>query len=101
MLPSLSDAYDPNSANDCVAGRPNCVNITIREMGRRFDGTNEAQVRKWFIATYGVVPVPGAEQFFGAYLSDAECAVIRSGLHDVEREYVADAVDEQRVLAVA
>jgi hypothetical protein len=37
LLPSLTDAYDPNSANDCVAGRPNCVDITIAEMERRFD----------------------------------------------------------------
>src|SRR2546429_2085777 len=36
LLPSLTDAYDSNSANDCVAGRPNCVDITIREMERRF-----------------------------------------------------------------
>jgi hypothetical protein len=37
LLPSLDDGFDPNSANDCTAGRPNCVDITIREMQRRFD----------------------------------------------------------------
>lgn len=36
-LPSLTDAYDPSSDNDCAAGRPNCIDITIREMKRRFD----------------------------------------------------------------
>jgi Family of unknown function (DUF5995) len=36
LLPSLVDAYDPNSANDCVAGRPHCVDATIAEMQRRF-----------------------------------------------------------------
>jgi hypothetical protein len=36
LLPSLTDAYAPTSSNDCVAGRPNCVDITIREMQRRF-----------------------------------------------------------------
>ena len=36
LLPSLTDAYDPNSANDCVAGRPHCVDATIKEMKRRF-----------------------------------------------------------------
>jgi len=35
-LPSFSTQYDPNSANDCTAGRSNCVDITIREMERRF-----------------------------------------------------------------
>jgi len=37
LLPSFTDAFDPNSANDCTAGRPNCVDATIREMQRRFD----------------------------------------------------------------
>jgi hypothetical protein len=37
LLPSLTDAYDPASTNDCVAGRPNCVDVTIKEMERRFD----------------------------------------------------------------
>jgi len=37
LLPSFSDTYDPNSANDCTAGRPNCINSTIKEMERRFD----------------------------------------------------------------
>jgi hypothetical protein len=36
LLPSLTDAYDPNSDNDCVAGRPHCLDATIREMQRRF-----------------------------------------------------------------
>src|SRR5258708_29679461 len=37
LLPTLTDAYDPTSTNDCVAGRPTSVDITIREMTRRFD----------------------------------------------------------------
>jgi hypothetical protein len=37
LLPSLTDAYNPNSDNACVAGRPNCINATIKEMQRRFD----------------------------------------------------------------
>jgi hypothetical protein len=36
LLPSLTDAYDPNSANQCVAGKPRCVDATIIEMQRRF-----------------------------------------------------------------
>src|SRR2546423_1619013 len=42
VLPSLGDAYDPNSANDCTAGRSNCIDITIREMARRFDNLGQA-----------------------------------------------------------
>jgi hypothetical protein len=37
LLPSLTDAYNPNSDNDCVAGRPHCLAATIREMERRFE----------------------------------------------------------------
>lgn len=37
MLPSFTSKYDPTSSNDCTAGRSNCVDITIREMQRRFD----------------------------------------------------------------
>jgi hypothetical protein len=36
LLPSLTDAYNPSSENDCVAGRPRCLYATIREMERRF-----------------------------------------------------------------
>ena len=37
LLPSLTDAYNPSSENDCVAGRPHCLAATIREMQRRFE----------------------------------------------------------------
>jgi len=37
LLPGLVYEYVPNSANDCVAGRINCVNAVIREMERRFE----------------------------------------------------------------
>jgi Family of unknown function (DUF5995) len=37
LLPGLTDEYNPNSANDCVAGRMNCVRAVIREMERRFE----------------------------------------------------------------
>jgi len=37
LLPGLTDAFVPSSANDCVAGRPNCIHAVIREMRRRFE----------------------------------------------------------------
>ena len=37
LLPGLTDEYNPSSANDCVAGRMNCVRAVIREMERRFE----------------------------------------------------------------
>ena len=37
LLPGLSLPYDPVSPDDCIAGRSQCVDKTIREMTRRFD----------------------------------------------------------------
>jgi hypothetical protein len=37
LLPGLALPYDPTSPDDCVAGRSQCVDKTIREMTRRFD----------------------------------------------------------------
>jgi Family of unknown function (DUF5995) len=37
LLPGLSLPYDPTSPDDCIAGRSQCVDKTIREMTRRVD----------------------------------------------------------------
>ncbi|MCP9489200.1 MAG: DUF5995 family protein [Solirubrobacteraceae bacterium MAG38_C4-C5] len=37
LLPGLSSGYEPSDANDCRAGRIQCVDAVIREMTRRFD----------------------------------------------------------------
>jgi hypothetical protein len=36
-LPALAWQYQPNAADECVAGRLGCVDKTIREMQRRYD----------------------------------------------------------------
>ena len=36
LIPPLTYRYDPSSVTDCVAGRPACVQSTIREMRKRF-----------------------------------------------------------------
>jgi hypothetical protein len=38
LLPGLSFPYDPLSPDDCSAGRVQCVDKTVRQMTRRFDG---------------------------------------------------------------
>jgi hypothetical protein len=38
LLPALSIPYDPADPDDCIAGRATCVDKTIREMTRRFNG---------------------------------------------------------------
>ena len=42
VLPSFTDTYDPTSENDCVAGKPNCIDKTIREMQKRFKPLGES-----------------------------------------------------------
>lgn len=37
LLPSFTTGYEPSSANDCTAGRIQCVDAVIREMTKRFD----------------------------------------------------------------
>jgi hypothetical protein len=37
LLPTLTEGYDPTSANECVAGKTQCVDKVIREMYKRFD----------------------------------------------------------------
>jgi len=38
-LPGWSIEYDPASDNDCVAGRPNCLKATLKELSRIADDT--------------------------------------------------------------
>ncbi|HET6641882.1 MAG TPA: hypothetical protein VFG93_01280, partial [Gaiellaceae bacterium] len=37
LLPGLSLPYDTTSPDDCIAGRVQCVDKTVREMTKRFD----------------------------------------------------------------
>lgn len=41
-LPGWTDEYIPTSANDCVAGRPNCLKATLRELAKIHDETVQA-----------------------------------------------------------
>lgn len=88
---SRRDSFFPVGAKRWWSGTP--VNTMVRQVARRFDGTNEDEVRDWFRATYGIGPVDGAVNYYGAYLSDAECALIKAGLSTGEKEYLTDAVD--------
>jgi cation diffusion facilitator CzcD-associated flavoprotein CzcO len=62
-------------------------------VGRRFDGTNEAEVWDWFRSRYGVWVTPETGNSFFAYLSDAECETIRSGVTEVLMDHLVDVVD--------
>lgn len=88
---SRRDTFFPTGARRWWAGTP--INTMLRQVGRRFDGTNEVEVHAWFRSTYGVSPTAEATDFFGAYLSDAEVDLITSGARSIELEYFTDAVD--------
>src|SRR5262245_31664482 len=36
LLPSFATQYEPSAANDCTAGRIECVDAVVAEMDRRF-----------------------------------------------------------------
>jgi hypothetical protein len=41
-LSGWTDTYEPSSSNDCVAGRPQCMKATLKELSRIFDSTGRA-----------------------------------------------------------
>lgn len=41
-LPGWTDQFDPSSSNDCVAGRPKCLNATLKELSRIADSTAQS-----------------------------------------------------------
>jgi thioredoxin reductase len=63
------------------------------QMGRRYDGTNEAEVQAWFRNTYGTFLTPQADNFVLGVLSEAENRTISAGLNDLVMDYLEDAVD--------
>ena len=62
-------------------------------MGRRFDGTNETEVARWYRSTYGNSVTPEAENFVLGVLSESENKTISAGLNDVIMDHFVDAVD--------
>jgi hypothetical protein len=63
------------------------------QMGRRYDGTNEAEVHSWLRNTYGTYVTPQAGNFVNGILSEAENRTISAGLNDLVMDYLEDAVD--------
>lgn len=66
------------------------------EFAKRYDGTNEEEVRRWFYSVLGTGPTGDKCEFahgFGGCTSDAEMAVITNGLCRAENEHLADVVD--------
>lgn len=85
------DRFFPNGARRWWGG----VSLAgvATEMGRRFDGTNEAEVQRWFRDTYANFVTPDASNYVYGVLSQAENKTIAAGLNEVVMDYFADAVD--------
>ena len=68
-------------------------NMLQAAVARRFDGTNEADVRRWLRDKYGIGPVAEANNYFYGILSEAENEKIARGVTSTVRDYLADVRD--------
>jgi hypothetical protein len=64
-----------------------------KQIARKFDGTNEVEVREWFRSTYGTYVTPHADNYVAGLLSESESKTISAGLNDVVMDYLVDAAD--------
>jgi hypothetical protein len=90
------DRVFPNSRRDRWRLRPT-PNMLTAELARRFDGTNEAEVRSWMRETYAISLVPDAANYFFGVLSEAENETISQGLQSIVSDYLTDVVDSDVV----
>ena len=88
---SRRDNVLPSGARRWWKGTP--LSTIAAQMGRRYDGTNEAEVQAWFRTAYGTFLTPQADNFVLGVLSEAENRTISAGLNDLVMDYLEDAVD--------
>lgn len=66
------------------------------EFAKRYDGTNEEEVRRWYYSVLGTGPTGdkcGFAHGLGGVTSESEMAIITHGLRRAENEHLADVVD--------
>lgn len=85
------DRMFPSGARRWYAGEP--VSSVIREVARRFDGTNENDALGWFHDNYGISLTSETGNFLGAFLSESEKETIAAGLKEIVMDYLVDVVD--------
>jgi hypothetical protein len=85
------DRLFPQVARRWWGGTPGAT--VARKLGKRFDGTNEAEVQRWFRSNYGTYLTPEADNFVLGVLSESENKTIAAGLNDIVMDYFVDAVD--------
>jgi Pyridine nucleotide-disulphide oxidoreductase len=85
------DRFFPVGVRRWWRGSP--VSSVAREVGRRFDGTNEAEVAAWLRTNYGVWLTPETGNMLFGVLSASENKTIDAGLNDVVMDHLVDVVD--------
>lgn len=85
------DRFFPRGARRWWGGR--LVSSLGTEFGRRFDGSNEAEVARWYRRTHGTCPTSRAEHFMLGVLSESENRTVADGLDEVVMDHLVDAVD--------
>lgn len=69
------------------------LSAVFTRLGRRFDGTNEAEAMDWYRENHGTWLTPATGNFYAALLSEAENETITAGLDRVVMDYLTDVVD--------
>jgi cation diffusion facilitator CzcD-associated flavoprotein CzcO len=88
---SCRDTLLPSGIRRWWKGAPPSALAT--QLSRRYDGTNESDVRSWYRSNHGTFLTPQADNFVLGVLSEAENRTIAAGLNDVVMDYLEDAVD--------
>lgn len=70
------------------------LNSLVIGTGRRYDGTNGDEVRRWFIDRVGTSPLEDPRHNVFGILGRAESDRVREGLGEVVRDHLVDVVDE-------
>lgn len=85
------DRFFPAGARRWWGGK--LVSALGSEFGRRFDGSNEAEVAQWYRRTHGTCPTPQAGNFMLGVLSEAECRTVAAGVNEIVMDHLVDVVD--------
>lgn len=96
---SRRETFFPTGSRRWYAGTR--INAMLRQVARRFDGTNEQEVAAWFAGAYGISPSAEPGNFFAAYLSDVECAEVRAAVRRIEPGHLDDVLDTADGPAIA
>lgn len=69
------------------------LNALVADIARRYDGTNEIEVARWYRSRHGVWLTPTTGNFLLGMLSEQENRTISTGLSEVVMDHLVDVVD--------